>query len=270
MGSMLESKLTAEQHAMIKKVLIAQTESLGMIEIPIVEDLLKRQKCRSVLDIGCGEGSFLLQVAQRLRGVHFLGTDHNELAVADALRNLRGQLKRRVEFRTAFFGPGFGRIKYDAIMTRYTLQHSSEPQVFLKEVFDRLKKKGMFLCLESLDAYTDCHVEDPVWDCYKTSVAAIHKRVGSNDNIGKSLGSMLNAAGFRDIQLRVVLCSPSTVGIDRFSAVVQASAELAVAFFPDLFEPKLLEDLKTWLTDLESLERKDPYLCSAIANGTKP
>ena len=40
----MESKLTAEQHALIKTVLIAQTESLGMAEMPIVEDLLKKHR----------------------------------------------------------------------------------------------------------------------------------------------------------------------------------------------------------------------------------
>ena len=270
MGSMLESKLTAEQHAVIKKVLVAQTESLGTIEGPVVEDLLKKHKCRQVLDIGCGEGSFLLKIAERLKGVQFLGIDHNQLAVDDALRNVRGHMKRRVKYRTAFFDAGFDRAKYDAIMTRYTLQHSSDPNTFLKEAFARLKRKGLFVCLESLDAYTDCHVQDPLWDRFKSSVAEIHKRVGSNDNIGKSLGSKLNAAGFRDIQVRVVLCSPSTVGIDRFRSVVQSSAELAVAFFPELFEPKLLEELKEWLSDRERMEKNDPYICSAVANGTKP
>jgi ubiquinone/menaquinone biosynthesis C-methylase UbiE len=270
MGSMLESKLTPEQHAMIRNVLIAQTESLGTIEAPVVEDLLKNLKCRKVLDIGCGDGSFLLKIAKRLRGVQFLGIDHSQLAIDDALRSVRGHLKRRVQYRAAFFDAGFDRTKYDAIMTRYTLQHSSDPNTFLKEAFARLKRKGVFVCLESLDAYTDCHAQDPIWDRFKSSVAQIHKRVGSNDNIGKSLGSMLNAAGFRDIQVRVVLCAPSTVGLEKFRSVVQASAELAVAFFPDLFEPKLLESLKEWLSDRERMEKQDPYICSAIANGRKP
>lgn len=269
MGSLMESKLSAEQHALIKKVLVAQTESLGLVEAPIVEDLLKKHRCRTVLDIGCGEGSFLLQLARRLKGAHFLGIDHSQLAVDDALRKLRGPLRRNVKIKTAFFDPGFDRAKYDAIMTRYTLQHCSEPQAFVKAVFDRLKKKGIFLSLESLDAYTDCHEQDPVWERFRTSVAAVHKRVGSNDNMGKSLGLMLRAAGFQDIQVRVVLCSPSTVGVERFRTVVQASAELAFAFFPDLFDRKLLEDLREWLGDRKCLEEKDPYMCSAIANGTR-
>ena len=270
MGSLLESKLTAEQHALIKKVLVAQTESLGMIEAPIVEDLLKKHRCRTVLDIGCGEGSFLLQLARRLKGTHFLGIDHSQLAVNDALRKLRGRSRRNVKFRTAFFDRVSIVPSTMLIMTRYTLQHCSEPQAFVKAVFDRLNKKGIFLSLESLDAYTDCHEQDPVWERFRTSVAAIHKRTGSNDNIGKSLGLLLRAAGFRDIRVRVVLCSPSTVGVERFQAVVQASAEIAIGLFPDLFDRKLLKDLKKWLGDRARLQEKDPYICSAIADGTRP
>jgi len=270
MGSLMESKFTPEQHTMIRKVLVAQTASLGVAEVPIVEDLLTRGRYRTVLDIGCGEGSFLLQLARKVHGAHFVGIDHNELAVNDALRKLRRLSLRNVRFAAAFFDQHFERTKYEAIMTRYTLQHSSEPKVFVKAVFERLKKKGMFLALESLDAYTDCHKPDPIWERFRTAVAAIHKRTGSNDNIGKSLGLLLKTAGFRDIQVRVVFCSPSTVGVKKFRAVVQALADLAFAFFPDLFDGGLHEDIKGWLADRTSLEEKDPYLCSAVANATKP
>ena len=184
MSSLMESELTAEQHALIKTVLVAQTESLGMVEMPIVEDLLKKHRRRTVLDIGCGEGSFLVQLARRFSGCHFLGIDHSQLAINDARRRFRRLPRRNVEVKTAFFDPGFDRKEYGAIMTRYTLQHSSEPQAFVKAVFKRLKKKGIFLSLESIDAYTDCQEQDPVWERFRTSVAAIHKKVGSNDNMG--------------------------------------------------------------------------------------
>jgi hypothetical protein len=46
MGTLMESKFTPEQNAMIKKVLVAQTESLGILETPIAEDLLKKHRKR--------------------------------------------------------------------------------------------------------------------------------------------------------------------------------------------------------------------------------
>ena len=77
MTTLLESKLTPEQHASMKKVLVAQTESFGMLEMPIVTDLLKKREYRKVLDIGCGEGSFLLRLAKQTRGLRYVGVDHS-------------------------------------------------------------------------------------------------------------------------------------------------------------------------------------------------
>jgi hypothetical protein len=126
----------------------------------------------------------------------------------------------------------------------------------------------VFVAVESLDAYTDCHEPDPVWERFRVSLAAIHKKIGSDEDTGKSLGLMFRTAGFRDIQVRVILCAPSTVGWARFRAVVQA--DLAFFLFPDLFDRPLTDDLKAWLDDRAGVEGKDPYLCSAIANGTRP
>jgi ubiquinone/menaquinone biosynthesis C-methylase UbiE len=270
MASLMESKFTPEQHAMIKKVLMAQTDSIGSAEIPIVADLLKKLKCRTALDIGCGEGSFLLQLAGKVRRTRFVGIDHSELSVRDALANLRRRSLHNVRFETAFFDQSFERRKYDAIMTRYTLQHSSDPQSFLNAVFERLRKNGTFVALESLDDYMDSHEPDDVWERFRTSVAAIHRKAGSDNNIGKSLGLLMKNAGFREIQIRIVMCSPSTVGMERFQVVVRATADLAFAFFPDLFNEKLHTDIGRWIADSDSLGRKDPYICSAAANALRP
>ena len=270
MPTLMESKIDARQHALIKSVLVAQTNSLGRLEAPIVEDLLRKHKCRDVLDIGCGEGSFLLEVAGRLKSARFLGIEHNEMAIRDARRGLRRRALRNVKLETAFFDPAFAAGRHDAVITRYTLQHSSRPPEFLGAAFERLKKKGLFVALESLDAYTDSPEPDPVWERYRTALAAIHKRIGSDANIGRSLGRLLRNAGFRDIGVWVVLCSPSTVGWARFRGVVRASAELAFGFFADLFNADLLKDINAWLDDRAGLEKKDPYLCSAIAHGTRP
>ncbi|RPJ84968.1 MAG: class I SAM-dependent methyltransferase [Acidobacteria bacterium] len=270
MSSMMESTLTAEQHALLAKVLVAQTESLGRVETPVVEDLLNRHRPKRVLDIGCGEASFLLRLARRMQATEFVGIDHSRRAVDDAVERVRREGLSNVRLEVGFFDPSFAEATYDAVMTRYTLQHSSQPQAFVDAAFARLRPGGGFVALESLDALTDSHEADPVWDRFRTALTAVHRHVGSNQDIGKSLGALLRNAGFREIQVRVVLCSPSTVGWEPFSAVVRASAALASTFFPELFDVALRDDLDAWLDDRALLQRKDPYLCSAIANGTRP
>jgi ubiquinone/menaquinone biosynthesis C-methylase UbiE len=270
MSSMMESKLTPKQHAAIKRVLVAQTESLGHLEAPIVVNLLKERSCRSVLDIGCGEGSFLLKIASAIKNAQFLGIDQNELAIGDALRIMGRKSVRNVSLEAAFFDETFKRTKFDAIMTRYTVQHSSKPEDFVRAACDRLNRKGIFIAVESLDAYMDCHIHDPVWEEFQSKLDAIHQRVGSNNNMGKSMGLLLSKAGFRDIRVQVVLCSPSTVGWKRFSGVVQASADLAFSFFPDIFHRQLRQDVTAWLGNRKNVEERDPYLCTALAYGNRP
>ena len=269
MSSMMESKLTPEQHAAIKKVLVAQTESLGRLEAPIVAGLLKERSCRSVLDIGCGEGSFLLKIASAIKNAQFLGIDQNELAIKDALRVTKRKSVRNVNLEAAFFDETFKRNKFDAIITRYTVQHSSKPEQFVRSAYDRLRRKGIFVAIESLDDYMDCHVHDPVWEEFQSKLDAVHERVGSNNNMGKSLGLLLSKAGFRDVRVQAVLCSPSTVGWQRFSGVVQASADLAFSFFPDIFDRRLHQDVTAWLGHRQDIEARDPYLCTALAYGNR-
>jgi ubiquinone/menaquinone biosynthesis C-methylase UbiE len=269
MSSMMESTLTPEQHALLGKVLVAQTESLGRLEIPVVADLLARHGPRVVLDVGCGEGSFLLQLAPHLPATHFLGIDHSQLAVADAEARRQRDAVPNVSFQAAFFDAAFDAGPFGAITTRYTLQHASHPREFVDAAFARLATGGVFVAMESLDAYTDCHQSDAVWERFRAALAAVHHRVGSDQNIGKALGALMKRAGFRDIQVRLLVCSPSTVGWERFRTVVQASAELANTFFPDLFDPALRLDVEAWLADRELLEAHDPYMCSAIACATR-
>ena len=269
MPTLLESGLTPEQHAWMKKTLVAQTQSLGMLEMPIVADLLKKHRCRKVLDIGCGEGSFLIRLAKDTKNIRYVGVDHSETLIEDARVKVRRRSLKNVDFKIAFFNQGFERAKYDAVTTRYVLQHATNSQSFLDAVYRRLQKKGVFIAVESLDAYADCHERDLVWERYKASVAAVHREVGSNADIGKSLGKVLKNAGFEKIHVCVLLCSPSTVGWKRFRSVVGSTAGLANAFFPEIFDRELLQDVEQWLDDRGQMEQKDPYVCSVIADAVK-
>lgn len=109
-----------------------------------------------------------------------------------------------------------------------------------------------------------------MWERFLAAMRIIHARIGSNDNIGMSMGRLLAGAGFREIQVRVVLSAPSTVGWRRFGMLVSAMADTGVALFPGQFDQKLARAVKRWACDRAGLIKKDPFLCSAIANGTKP
>lgn len=269
MKSMLESYLTLEQTDLLSATLAAQTRASGSVEAPAVAGLLEERRCRDVLDVGTGEGSFLLEVARARPGTRFLGIDHNRFAIETATSRLRRRSLRNVRFETAFFDRTFDRARRDVILTRYTLQHCSQPARFVTGVLERLERKGTFIAVESMEAAMDCHVPDPVWEAYRAALLAIHAKIGSDGNIGKALGSLFHRAGFRDIRVGVVICAPSTVGLERFRAVVLATTALAHRLFPDLFGRRLARQMEGWLRHGTGLERRDPYIATAIASGRK-
>lgn len=270
MKSLLETFLTLEQTALLSATLEAQTRASGAAELPTVVRLLHERRCREVLDAGTGEGSFLLEVARQTRGSRFLGIDHNAFAIEKAAARLRRRSIKNVRFKTAFFDEKFDRKRRDAVLSRYTLQHSSKPADFVGAAYQRLKRKGTFIAVESLEAYMDCHVSDPAWEAYRAALLAVHAKIGSDGNIGRALGSLLRDAGFRQVQVGIVLTAPSTVGIERFTSVVLATSALAHTLFPRLFDRKLVRRMDRWLQDETGIERRDPYIASAIASGVKP
>ena len=174
MKTMLESFLTLQQTDLLGATLEAQTRASGSVEAPAVVRILNERKCREVLDAGTGEGSFLLEVARQARGSRFLGIDHNAFAIDKANARLRRRSIKNVRFRTAFFDAAFDRKRRDAVLSRYTLQHASKPADFVGAAFERLKRKGPFIAVESMEAYMDCHVSDPVWEAYRAALLAVH------------------------------------------------------------------------------------------------
>jgi SAM-dependent methyltransferase len=270
MRTMLESYLGLETTQLLGVVLEAQTRASGSAELPVVAGLLDRPGIRRVLDIGTGEGSYLCTLAGRLPHTKFVGCEHNEFSVAAAQQRARRQRRVNVSVQTRFFDARFPPRRWDAIITRYTLQHSSKPREFLAAAFARLRRRGLFVATESVEDYTDCHRDDAVWFRYRDAVQAVHASGHSNGDIGKALGALLAAAGFRDVHVRLAVSAPSTVGYDRFRAVVLSSSALGHSLFPDVFDRKLVRDVQRWLDDRDRVLRSDPYTCTAVADGIRP
>lgn len=270
MKSMLESYLTLEQTALLAATLAAQTRASGSLEAPLVARTLAERGCRNVLDVGTGEGSFLLEVARRAPRARYLGIDHNRFAIRAALRRLRRHPRRNVRFETAFFDRTFDRERRDAVLTRYTLQHGSRPEDFVRAVSARLARGGTFVAVESVESALGCHVADATWEAYGAALLRVHAAIGSDADRGKALGSLFRRAGLREVRVGFVLTSPCTVGVPRFRSLVLSTTALAHRLFPALFPAALARRMERWLRDEDRLVRRDPYVVTAIATGMRP
>ena len=236
MTSLMESRLTPEQHELLREVLVAQTEAARPRRDP-------RRR---------GSAHQAPESPRSRRWVRrgFVPREPRSPPGSSPVRRHRPQRPRDPRRHLEARGRGLSQRRVQDGLLRFDLRPRKlrghpvavHPATLLRSPGIPARRRrqagadGVFVCMESLDAYTDCHEYDPVWERFRSSLRAIHERVGSNANIGKALGRLLTDAGLADIQVRIVLCSPTTVGWKSFRAVVRSSADLAFAFFPELFD----------------------------------
>lgn len=105
---------------------------------------IENGKGRKLLDVGCGNGDFLIKAKNA--GWNVLGVDPDEKAVAAALKN-------KVDARIGTLGDLDSNDKFSVITASHVLEHVHEPRAFLKECLDHLLDGGyLWLDTPNIDA----------------------------------------------------------------------------------------------------------------------
>jgi ubiquinone/menaquinone biosynthesis C-methylase UbiE len=251
MSTFFEQTVGLERADVIARVLEIQTDAYGYIDIPILSRELRQYRGGNVLDIGSGEGSFLVQLAENNPHLHFVGAEHNPEFFHKARSRLAATKLANVELQPIFFDAQYAG-KHDIILTRFTLQHTSKPQEFIESVYQALYVDGCFLCLDPIYDYYDSQPAETVWQGFRARILATYERWGSNPNVPKQACTWLAEAGFTSIRATVHLYSPVTIGSNRFTAVVLATATMFHLDHPDIWSTSFLQELEAWLQHLST------------------
>ncbi|QFT88476.1 Trans-aconitate 2-methyltransferase [Bacillus sp. THAF10] len=77
-----------KEHGMV----VAQTSSLlEKLAIPRVMKVMKQTKPKTVIDVGCGSGGYLLQLSQKFPKMKMMGIELNEEVAKEAMKNCKNQ-----------------------------------------------------------------------------------------------------------------------------------------------------------------------------------
>lgn len=258
MGTFFEQTIGLDRAEVIARVLNTQTDSYGYIEIPVLSRLLRQYRRGSVLDIGSGDGSFLFKVAEKNPHMGFVGVEHNPEFFKKALSRLEEMKLSNVELRQTFFDSQYAG-KHEVILARYTLQHASKPQEFIRSVYHALCSEGCFVCMDPIYDYYDSQPPEKVWQGFRERMLVTYERWGSNPNVPKQACKWLSEAGFESIRTTINIYSPVTIGYDRFREVVLATAAMFHLDHPDLWGASFLQELEEWLQNLSG----DPFISIA-------
>ncbi len=111
-----------------------------------IQDLLKKKKQVSMCDIGCGNGAFLIRLAQELRNprVVCLGIDLSNPFVNYAQAAAKAKDIIGVSFKQVDFEKENIDQKFDIVISSEVLEHVGKPDIFLKKIHALLFEGGYF------------------------------------------------------------------------------------------------------------------------------
>ncbi len=120
-----------------------------------------------------------------------------------------------VQLKQTAFDSGYEE-KHEAILARFTLQHTRKPQEFVQNAYRSLKPGGGFFCIEPVYDFYDCEPLQKIWQEFREKMLATYARWKSHPNIPKEAGQWLSDCGFESISVALNLYSPISLGHDRF------------------------------------------------------
>ena len=117
-----------------------------------------RLSSRHVLEIGCGRGDFLVELARRSAGAIGIDPSFRESEISRAAPG-------NVRFVAEEYGAKHRDLPADFVFCRHTLEHIPEPAAFLRTLRDNLRNPGVVLYFEVPDTERILR-EGAFWDVY--------------------------------------------------------------------------------------------------------
>ena len=192
----------------------AQTVVAGLFEhiLPLVPGAAEKlQSGIEVLDIGCGRGRALIQMAVKFPNSNFTGYDFSEEAIASA----RAEARRRALTNTRFEVKDAASLdetgRYDMITAFDAIHDQAKPRQVLKGISGALGNGGVFLMQ---DIFASSHVHknlDHPLGTFTYTVSCLHCMTVSLALDGEGLGAawgeekalqLLAEAGFNKVEVK--------------------------------------------------------------------
>lgn len=155
-----------------------------------------------LLDCGCGPGSITVGLAELVVPGQVTGIDLHANQLERGRETAAGHGMDNVEFQEAdIYGLPFADGSFDRVFSNALLEHLSEPIAALREMKRVLRPTGVIA------------VAAPDWGGFIFAPSGrgaeeatalyqvIQRKNGGNPLVGRELGTLLKAAGFRDIEL---------------------------------------------------------------------
>jgi 2-polyprenyl-3-methyl-5-hydroxy-6-metoxy-1,4-benzoquinol methylase len=193
-----------------------QTVVAALLEhiLPLVDGLSERLEAGiDVLDIGCGAGRALIELAAAFPASRFTGYDFSEEGIAAARAEARRRELNNIRFEVRDVAEVDEAEAYDLVTAFDAVHDQARPARVLRNVAAALRPDGVFL-MQDIAACSHVHgnLDHPVGTLIYT-ISCMHCMSVSLAHGGPGLGAawgrekaleMLRDAGFRDVSVRTL------------------------------------------------------------------
>jgi ubiquinone/menaquinone biosynthesis C-methylase UbiE len=221
-------------------------------------DMLQLARGMQVLDIGCGNGTDLSALAERVGEEGFVvGLDHDPQVVQAAEEAHRGREHVRVVLSRAEHLP-FAHRSFDAVRTDRVLQFVPEPAKVLAEMWRVLRPGGIVTLIETDWQAVAVYPSSQAGENDDHTLHAILQRTCVHPLIGRSLHRLLHQSGKWDqIEVRVeFFVFTSWAEADTILLLSKVAQTLAEA------EPKQAEDIHAWMQKVDAAAQQGDFFAS--------
>ena len=191
------------------QTVVAALEEFILPLIPQVMEAL--EKGIDVLDVGCGSGRALNQMAKLFPNSRFKGYDFSEEAIATARSEANSQGLTNIQFQVKDAAKLDEVEQYDLICTFDSVHDQAKPDVMLRGIHQALRSDGTYL-MQDIRASSNVHgnLDHPVapflytiscMHCMTVSLAADGMGLGAVWGQEKAL-EMLKDAGFTTVEIK--------------------------------------------------------------------
>lgn len=203
---------------------------------------------QTLLDLGCGQGTFLSLIAQAFAGMRCIGLDRNAGLLSEARTRPGIAAASDCDLADpAALLQELERHRPDAVLSRFVLQHMSpgERHSLLRTIARYAARHPLRVVLADVDAGTSFfEPPSPLLVEAREALGAVQARDGGDRKIGGRLAGLLHEAGFADIRTSRVCATSDSIGFaawwSAFGAVLYAGLHS---------RPAAQEALREWAAD---------------------
>lgn len=141
-----------------------------------------------VIDLGCGGGAVSIEIARRVGPAgHVVGLDMDAVKL-DLARTAAAELGvGNVEFRVGSVRDWDEPDRFDAVYSRFLLQHLREPNALLRTMWRAVRAGGVLVVEDADHEGWSLSPPDPAFDFFLSTMMEVIRRGGGDPTYGRKL-----------------------------------------------------------------------------------